>query len=128
MKMELIPEKATVLLLTVAAMAYHCQTSGAAVIHLEDFGAAGDGKADDGPAVRKAIDAAIKGGPGTKLVFEKKTYRLGPGRGGNGQIRLIGVDGLTIDGNGTSLLLHPQQYHPEYTTAGDSHLHQYARG
>lgn len=84
------------------------QAAGAPVIHIRDHGAVGDGETDDGPAVRKALATAIQGGPGTKLVFDKRTYRFGPYRGGSSQIELTDVNGLTIEGNGATLLLHPQ--------------------
>ncbi len=96
------------LLFALTVIVCHSQEAGAATISVKNFGVAGDGTSDDGPAIRKAVEAAIKGGPGTKLVFESKTYRLGANKGGNGQIRLVDVDGLTIDGNDSTLLLHPQ--------------------
>jgi hypothetical protein len=41
------------------------------------FGTKGDGRSDDGPAIQKAIDAAIATGSVTEVVFEAgKTYRL----------------------------------------------------
>jgi hypothetical protein len=100
--------KILLMLFVAVAIAHHSPDARAASIYVNDFGVAGDGKVDDGPAIRKAVDAAIKSGPGAKLIFERNTYRLGPNKGGNGQIRLIDVDGLTIDGNGSTLLLHPQ--------------------
>ena len=77
------------------------------VVHVRDFGVVGDGRADDGPAIRRAVEAAIEAGPGATLVFEKRTYRLGMHGDGGGQISLTNVDGLTIEGNGSTLLLHP---------------------
>ncbi|MGN6555956.1 MAG: right-handed parallel beta-helix repeat-containing protein [Verrucomicrobiota bacterium] len=81
--------------------------NGAASISVEKFGVAGDGVADDGPAVRRALQAAIAAGPGTKLVFPKRTYRLGRREDSDFQFALKGIVGLTIDGNGSSLVLDP---------------------
>ncbi|MDP6629547.1 MAG: right-handed parallel beta-helix repeat-containing protein [Kiritimatiellia bacterium] len=103
-----MPGDIMLLLFALTVIVCHSQEAGAATISVKNFGVAGDGTSDDGPAIRKAVEAATKGGPGTKLVFESKAYRLGANKGGNGQIRLVDVDGLTIDGNGSTLLLHPQ--------------------
>ncbi len=78
------------------------------VFWVSEFGAVGDGKTDDSPAVRRALAAAIKAGPGTTLAFEKKTYRMGSFKGGNAQMRLVDVNRLTIEGNGAALLLDPR--------------------
>lgn len=72
-----------------------------------DYGAVGDGVTDDAPAIRKAVEAAIEFGPNAKVVFERKTYRLGETEGGGAQIVLDGVRGLTLDGNGAFLLNTP---------------------
>ncbi len=100
---------AKVILLSAAlVVGFLSQAAGATAIHIRDHGAVGDGKTDDGPAVRRALATAIQGGPGAKLVFDQRTYRFGPYRGGSSQIELTDVNGLTIEGNGANLLLHPQ--------------------
>lgn len=71
-----------------------------------DFGAKGDGKTDDGPAIRKAVSAAVAAAPGSKVVFEKKRYRLAKANV-DYHISLKGVKGLTIDGNGAELINTP---------------------
>ncbi len=71
-----------------------------------DHGAVGDGAIDDGPAVRRAVAAAIAAGPGSTVLFEKKTYRLGRCTG-QAQIELNGIDGLAIDGNGAEIINNP---------------------
>lgn len=71
-----------------------------------DFGAAGDGKTDDAPAVRKALAAAIQAGPGSKLVFERKTYRFDRQPGG-AILSLENADGITLEGNGAEIIGSP---------------------
>ena len=43
-----------------------------------DFGAIGDGKTDDAPAIQKAIDTCSENGGGTVLIPSGKTYLSGP--------------------------------------------------
>jgi len=76
-------------------------------IHAKDYGVIGDGITDDGPAIRRAVSAAIAAGPGASLVFEPKTYRMDAYERTDYHIALDRVEGLTIDGNGSTLLLHP---------------------
>lgn len=74
--------------------------------HVKDYGAVGDGNTDDGPAIRKTIDAAVKASPGARVVFEKKRYRLAKANV-DYHINLKGVKGLTIQGNGAELINSP---------------------
>jgi polygalacturonase len=46
-------------------------TGHAADFPVAGFGATGDGKTDDGPAIRKAVEAAMVAGAGSRVVFEK---------------------------------------------------------
>jgi hypothetical protein len=73
-----------------------------------EFGARGDGKTDDGPAVRKAIAAAVAAGPGSRVVFEKKTYRLDWSKTVDYHISITDAKEITIDGNDAVLLSHPR--------------------
>lgn len=71
--------------------------------HVKDFGAKGDGKTDDGPAIRRALAAAIKASPGSKVIFEKKKYYLDKSEADH-QLTISNVDGLQLIGNGAELL------------------------
>ncbi len=50
----------------------------AARINVRDYGAKGDGIADDAPAIQKAIEAARGKGPGTVVTIPAGRYRLNP--------------------------------------------------
>ncbi|MDP3791759.1 MAG: glycosyl hydrolase family 28-related protein [Candidatus Omnitrophota bacterium] len=65
-------------------------------VNVKDYGAVGDGVADDAPAIQKAVDEAPAG---SMIVFEAgKTYKIN---------QAIEVDkALVIDGNGATLLLN----------------------
>lgn len=99
--------RAALLLLGIAAIACRSQSAAPKVISAKGFGVVGDGKTDDGPAIRKAVAAAVKAGPGAELVFEKRTYRLGMHEGA-ANISLSDVTDLAIDGKGSLLLVHPR--------------------
>lgn len=73
-----------------------------------NFGATGDGKTDDGPAIQKAVDAAVAAGPGSRVVFGRKTYRLDWRKSAPYQISLAGAKNIAIEGNGATLVSHPR--------------------
>ena len=52
----------------------HCAPT--ARINVRDYGAKGDGFADDAPAIQKAIEAARGKGPGTVVTIPAGRYRL----------------------------------------------------
>ena len=63
---------------------------------------------DDFSAIQNAITASIQKGPGGVVTLEAgKIYRLGSRPEANGAITMIGADGLTLNGNGATLLAHP---------------------
>ena len=85
-----------------------CSTGFSADFKVSDFGATGDGKTDDGPAIQKAVDAAVAAGAGSRVVFEKKTYRLDWRKTAPYQISLAGATNIAIEGNGAVLVSHPR--------------------
>ena len=103
-KLRLVVFCFTVFILSSAVAVVACGR----VLNAKNFGVVGDGVTDDGPAFRKAVAAGVKVGVGARVEFEKKVYRLGPNRQGGEQLRLQGVKDLTIDGNGSTLLLDPR--------------------
>ncbi len=92
------------LLVNAATAAMH---KGPSVFNVSTFGAVGDGVHDDGPALRKAVAAAIQAGPGSRVQLESKTYRLKENPGSDYQIELANVKGITIEGHGAHLINTP---------------------
>ena len=45
------------------------------IFHVADFGAVGDGTTDDGPAVRKAVEAAVAAGAGSSVGGRRVSMR-----------------------------------------------------
>lgn len=91
----------------VMGMSVACSLA-AAEFRVADFGAKGDGESDDGPAVRRAVAAAVEAGPGSTVIFEPKVYRFGRfGRGAQPQISIQGASGITIEGNGAAIMNNP---------------------
>ncbi|MGP8198780.1 MAG: glycoside hydrolase family 28 protein [Limisphaerales bacterium] len=72
----------TVLALALPALLECCLASGAATFDVHDYGAHGDGRTLDSPAIQKAINACAKAGGGT--------IRLGPGTYLSGPLFLRG--------------------------------------
>ncbi len=80
------------------------------VLNAADFGVKGDGKTDDGPAIGKAIEAAIE--QKATLLFESgKTYYIGS-TDRNASVfaspfAMNGADGVTVDGGGSVFKFAP---------------------
>ena len=78
--------------------------SHAAEIHIQDFGAAGNGTADDTAALERAVAALAAAPKPAVLRFEAgRTYRIASGTGY--AIRLQGQERIRIEGAGAILLL-----------------------
>lgn len=76
-------------------------------IYAKDYGTVGDGVHDDGPALLRAIDAAINCGKPAKVILEKGKYLMGPRQDNYGVIILNSVNNIEIDGQGSEILLSP---------------------
>lgn len=81
--------------------------SEAADFRASDHGAIGDGVADDGPALRKAVQAAVVAGPGSRVILDAPTYRLDRFKGGGHQISIADAQDLRIEGRGAVLINDP---------------------
>ncbi len=76
-----------------------------AEIRPRDFGAVGDGVADDGPAIQHAVEALRKSAGPVTLHFEKgRTYRIKTSSD-TWVFTLSGLRDFTLDGNGSTFVL-----------------------
>lgn len=95
-------KKHTTILLCIASVA------GAGVFHVEDFGAIGDGIADDGPALRAAAAALANGASPSTLHFGfGRTYRMEKEAYAHGSLVFLYATNLVIEGNGATIVNHP---------------------
>ena len=75
---------------------------------VEDFGAIGDGIHDDGPALRAAAAALSNTvGPTTLSFGYGRTYRMGKESQAHCSIVFQSAKNLTIEGNGSTIVNHP---------------------
>ena len=76
-------------------------------INVRDFHTMGDGKSDDGPALRAALTAALGGSKPAVLEFESgKVYRITSFEE-DFALRIVNAQNVTLLGNGAQLLLLP---------------------
>ncbi len=78
-------------------------------IHAADFGLKADGKSDDGPVIRKMIEAAkLRSPEPVTLVFPEKKTIFASSADNRYLFTLRHTANLTIDGRGSTFLLDPQ--------------------
>ena len=76
-------------------------------VHVRNYKAVGDGKTDDGPAIRAALKAVIDGPKPASLEFDAgKTYRITTFEE-TYALRVLNAQKVTLHGNGAELLLLP---------------------
>lgn len=83
------------------------QTPGqkARAFRVSDFGATADGKSDAAPGIRAAIRKAIEAGPGSEVVLEAGTYRVGAALPRSYCFPIASAKRLTIRGAGAATRL-----------------------
>jgi len=72
------------------------------VFHVRDFGAVADGETESGAAIRTAIQAAIKAGPGTEVTLDAGTYRVKPLAPRDACLSIHGATNQVVRGAGRS--------------------------
>ena len=96
----------------------------AATFNVRDFGAAGNGSANDQPALQRAIDAAIHAGKGAEVVIPAGTYRLGAGEAGSSaQLKIDRANALTVRGEGKVLLVSEEPRQHLFAVERSSNIH-----
>ncbi len=81
------------------------QDSSGSQLRAADFGAVGDGVADDGPALRRALATARNAGPGATLQLGAGRYRVGGTPGAGYALPVAGARGLSIAGDPATIVV-----------------------
>jgi len=100
-------QKSSLIIILSMVFAVSAAHEAQSIFNVATFGAIGNGIHDDGPAIRKAIAAAIQAGPGSRVCLEPKTYRLKENTRSDTQFELANAQGITIEGNGARLINTP---------------------
>ena len=86
---------------------YGCEANGEKSFYVQEFGAIGDGQADDGPALRKVFEMASAFDGASTIYFEtEKTYYIAPYATANGRLMLKKAANVTVEGRNVTILVH----------------------
>jgi hypothetical protein len=91
------------------------------------YGAVGDGKADDRPAIQRAIDAASHSSHASRVLIPAGNYLLGPQDAGQpGQLSIVNAHSLTLIGSPSTTLIStvPQSSIVVIKQSSDIHVQQ----
>jgi len=101
----------TFVILFLGSTAQTNQEKSRLILNVEDFGVVGDGKTDDGPALRKLFDKASALNRPAKIIFRKDaTYYLGKEENHPvGSMFLDRANDLIVEGNNALLLVDPHR-------------------
>lgn len=92
----------------IAIVSVLASAAGATTLSLTDFGAVGDGVANDLPAFRAAVEKAVSLPPPVLLQFGPgRVYRFEAESGRPMSVPVMFARGLTIDGGGSTVVMHP---------------------
>lgn len=101
----------SIILLIPVSLAQTSKKNSQLILEVEDFGVIGDGKSDDGPALRKLFEKASALNRPAKIVFRKNaTYYLGKEENNPvGSMFLERANNLIVEGNNCLLLVDPHR-------------------
>jgi choline-sulfatase len=101
----------TFVILSIGSTAQTKKENSRLILKVEDFGVAGDGKTDDGPALRKLFEKASALNHPAKIVFQDDaTYYLGKEeKHPVGSMFMERANNLIVDGNNCLLLVDPHR-------------------
>ena len=89
------------------------------VLYVKDFGAVGDGKTDDGPAIFAAVTAAAQQHATLKFEQDKVYYVASAPNGRVTPFTLNSASGLTIDGMNSTILIAPNMRYINFSNCGN---------